>query len=111
MSHAECNGMTGLEFEHFCAETLKRNGYTEVEVTQASGDQGVDVLAQKDGLQYAVQCKYYSSTVGNAAVQQAYAGKAYYDCDAAMVMTNSTFTQSARDLAERTGVELWEYVT
>ena len=102
--------MTGQEFERFCAGVLKTEGYTDIEMTQASGDQGVDILATRDGLQYAIQCKYYASAVGNSAVQQAYAGKTYYNCDVAMVMTNSTFTKSAVELAERTGVQLREDV-
>ncbi|MGI6766450.1 MAG: restriction endonuclease [Lentihominibacter sp.] len=39
--------MTGLEFKYYCAAVLNKEGYTCVEVTQASGDQGIDVLAQK----------------------------------------------------------------
>jgi hypothetical protein len=100
--------LDGLEFEDICATVLKDKGFKKVRVTKASGDQGVDILANKDGKKYAVQCKLYSRPVGNKAVQEVYAGMSYYDCDAAIVMTNSTFTKSAIDLAESTGVELWE---
>lgn len=100
--------MDGLGFEMYCADLLRAEGYKKVEVTRASGDQGVDVLATKDGEKYAIQCKYYSNPVSNAAVQQVLAGALYYGCDKAVVMTNSTFTKSARELAEKTGVILWE---
>ena len=102
--------MTGLEFEEYCVDVLRSNGYTDVKITKASGDQGIDILATKGVLRYAVQCKYYSSSVGNSAVQEAYAGMTFYDCDVAMVMTNSTFTRGAEELAESIGVELWENV-
>ena len=60
-------------------------------------------------MKYGIQCKYYSHPVGNKAIQEAYAGADFYDCDAAMVMTNNTFTRAARELAEKLEVELWEY--
>lgn len=48
-------------------------------------------------------------TVGNKAVQEAYAGANFYDCDRAMVMTNLTFTRAATELAEKLEVELWDH--
>lgn len=101
--------MDGLQFEHRCAELLRYRGFHKVAVTKGSGDQGVDILAQKNGIKYGIQCKYYSYPVGNKAIQEAYAGADFYDCDVAMVMTNSTFTRQARELADKLGVELWEY--
>lgn len=101
--------MDGLQFEHRCAELLRYRGYHKVTVTKGSGDQGVDILAKKNGMKYGIQCKYYSYPVGNKAIQEAYAGADFYDCDIAMVMTNSTFTRAARELADKLGVELWEH--
>lgn len=103
--------MTGLEYEHQCAEDLRRMGFYDIEVTRASGDQGIDVIAFKDGLKYGIQCKYYSSSVSNSAVQEAYSGAKYYGCDIAVVMTNSTFTESAKELAHTIGVKLWSSAT
>ena len=74
-----CDGMTGEQFEHFCASLLRANGFRNVKVTQTSGDYGIDVLAQKGMDSYAIQCKCYSSPVGNHAVQEAFSGAAYCD--------------------------------
>ena len=100
--------MEGHEFEHFCAKLLVKNGFTNVEVTQASGDQGVDIIAIKDELKYAIQCKNYSSHLGNTPIQEVCAGKMYYQCHVAAVMTNTTFTSGAKELAKATGVLLWD---
>lgn len=100
--------MSGREFEEYCAAYLRKRGFKKVQVTRATGDQGVDILARRRGKTYAIQCKLYQKPVGNSAVQEAYAGKQYYDCDRAMVMTNSTFTKGAKELAERTEILLWE---
>ena len=105
---AEVDSMEGHEFEYWCAELLKKNGFTEVEVTKGSGDQGVDVLAVKDGIRYAIQCKCYSSNLGNGPVQEVHAGKALYHCQVGVVMTNQYFTAGAKELAEATGVLLWD---
>ena len=99
--------MDGYQFEYQCAAILKRKHFSKIEVTKSSGDQGVDIIAYKHRKKYGIQCKYYTYPVGNKAVQEAYAGANFYDCDKAMVMTNTTFTRSASELAEKLEVELW----
>lgn len=87
---------------------LQRNGFTDVEVTKASGDFGIDILARKDGVSYAIQCKCYSDTVGNHAVQEALSGAQYYHRMVAAVMTNNYFTPAAIETAQKTNVLLWD---
>lgn len=105
---AAVDHMEGHDFEYWCAALLEKCGYTNVEVTKGSGDQGVDVVATKDEIRYAVQCKCYSSKLGNKPVQEVFAGKQMYGCQIGVVMTNNTFTQGAVELAETTGVLLWD---
>lgn len=102
------DGMEGHQFEYFCADIMKKNGFINVEVTQGSGDHGIDILADKDGISYAVQCKCYSSNIGNAAVQQAHTGKSLYHKDIAVVLTNRYFTPQAKEEAYALGVKLWD---
>ncbi len=102
--------MDGYQYEHAVANYLTKKGYKKARVTQASGDYGIDVICEKDGHRYAVQCKYYSSPVGIEAVQQAVAGKAHYAADRAIVVTNNTYTQAAKTLAKDNNVLLYEWV-
>ena len=102
------DGMEGHAFEHWCADLLKKSGFANVEVTPASNDQGVDILATKEGVRYAIQCKNYSTPLGNTPVQEVNSGKIYYGCHVGVVMTNSTFTKGAVELAKATGVLLWD---
>ena len=99
--------MDGHEFEYFCGNLLQNNGFSNVEVTKGSGDQGIDIIAYKDGIKYGIQCKCYSDSIGNKAVQEAFSGKAFYNCHVAAVLTNRYFTKSATELAEKNGVLLW----
>ncbi len=105
---ADIDAMPGHEFEYFCADLLRKNGFRKVKVTARSGDQGVDIIAVKGTSRYAIQCKRYASPLGNKPVQEVYTGKAFYNCKYGVVMTNSIFTPHAKELAKKTGVLLWD---
>lgn len=100
--------MEGRDFEYFCADLLEKQGFAEVEVTRGSGDFGVDILAEKDGVTYAVQCKRYQGAVGVDAVLRTYAGRDYYDRMVGVVMTNQYFTAPAVAAAEKLRILLWD---
>jgi restriction system protein len=100
--------MSGHDFESFCANLLERNGFFDVEVTKGSGDYGVDIIATKSGLKYAIQCKRHETNIGNSAVQEIFAGKSYYDCHQGAVLTNQYFTDSAKNAASKLGILLWD---
>ena len=99
------DAMGGVQFEDFMADVFRHKGY-EVEKTPASGDQGVDLLLNSPGARVAVQLKRYTGSVGNEAVQQVRAGMDYYDAVEGWVITTSSYTRSARQLADRIGVRL-----
>lgn len=107
MSLSKLDRMDGHSFEHACSKILLANGFSHVKVTQASGDYGIDVLASRDGQRYAIQCKCYNSPVGNHAIEEAYAGAAYYDGRIPVVMTNQGFTNAALQMANKLNVLLW----
>ncbi len=100
--------MEGVEFENYCAELLEAEGFENVETTPPSHDFGIDIIADRDGISYAIQCKCYSENIGIRAIQEAYAGKAYYDSMVAVVMTNQYFTKPATEFAKKLNVILWD---
>ncbi len=100
--------MEGHDFERFCAELLKKHGFLDVEVTKGSGDYGIDILAEKDGITYAIQCKCYAAPVGVKAVQEAYAGRDYYERMVGAVLTNQYFTTPAVEAAKKLKILLWD---
>ena len=95
----------GHEFEHWVADGLNAFGW-DAQVTSATGDQGIDVIAEMHGMKVGLQCKLFSSPVGNKAVQEAFAGKTFHQTDAVCVMSNASYTPSAQKLATDTGVKL-----
>lgn len=96
------------EFELFCAEELNRIGWN-AHCTKASRDQGVDVIAQKNGVRIVLQCKLYNQPVGNKAVQEAFTAKTYEQAHLAAVVSNSAYTVPAQQLAKSSGVLLLHY--
>jgi HJR/Mrr/RecB family endonuclease len=103
----EIDSMTGHEFEDFLIDLFTRLGY-RVERKKSSHEQGLDFLLERPGERIACQVKRYNEPVGNKAVQQALAARDYYKCHKALVVTNNRFTTSAKQLAERCNVELWD---
>lgn len=100
--------MEGHDFEFFCAQLLEKRGFIDVEVTRGSGDFGVDILAEKDGVTYAIQCKRYNSPVGVEAVLRTYGGRDYYGRMVGVVMTNQYFTAPAVEAAQKLQILLWD---
>lgn len=100
--------MDGATFEHFCADLLRVNGWTDVRITPASGDHGIDITAEKDDIKWGFQCKRWNGTkVDAVAIGQTYKGKALYECDIVAIITTSSFTRQAEDEARQLGIKLW----
>lgn len=102
------NTMDGHDFEYFCARVMKRNGFDTAEVTRSSGDHGADIIATRNNVRYAVQCKRWSSAVGNKVVQDVFYAKQVYHCHVGIIITNNTFTPAAREAAKEAGIVLWD---
>ncbi len=103
---AEIDEMDGYRFEEFMKHVYEQLGYS-VYHTPLSGDQGADlILTSKEKTRTAVQVKRYSGKVSNSAVQEVVAAKGFYKCTEGIVVTNSYFTNSARQLAEANFIDL-----
>jgi hypothetical protein len=97
----------GLEFEYWCASALTKQGW-DTQVSKASGDQGIDIIARREGLSVAVQCKRYGQPIGNKAVQEVFAAKKFVGAKHACVIGTGGFTKSAKELAGAIEVFLFE---
>lgn len=102
---SDVDNMDGYNFEHYVCILLNHKGYCAY-VTKASGDHGADIIAEKDGISWAVQTKRHFGKVSNSAVQEVVASMKMYGCQKSMVVTNNYFTRGAIDLAESNGTVL-----
>lgn len=101
--------MNGHDFEFFCEQKLRAEGW-QVTRTKGSGDQGIDLVIHKGKRKVGVQCKKFSSPVTNKAVQEVKAGIAHYHLNEGIVLTNSTFSKSAIQLAESNDIRLFHFL-
>lgn len=128
-------GNNGKDFEDFIANLYVKAGFNAKTTTQlkkennlpesimksaGSGEQGVDVIVffnapqsidneVFDGL--LIQCKQYSNTVGNKAIQEIYTAVPMYSNHfnkrfKPIVYTNNYFSKPAQNLAKSTNVAL-----
>ena len=99
--------LSGIPFEEFLAEVLREHGY-RVELTTASNDQGVDLIAMSGNHRIAIQAKGYpsGSSVGNDAVLKVAGGMKFYNCNRCAVITNSYFTSQAMQAASGVDCDL-----
>jgi restriction system protein len=102
---AEIDEMTGIGFEEYLSLLFKRKGY-KVSTTSSHGDFGADLVLEKEGQRICVQAKRYRKQVGIKAVQEVIGSLAHYSADIGWVVTNSTYTRPAIQLAKANGIKL-----
>lgn len=95
------------EFEAFVREVFEALGYQTSSIGKA-GDQGVDVIASRDGVRWAIQCKGYAGNLGNKPIQEVFAGARIHNCHRWLVITTSGFTSGGREAAKGTQCVLIE---
>ncbi|HZG76842.1 MAG TPA: restriction endonuclease [Paenibacillus sp.] len=95
-----------FEFEYFVAELLTVVNESDVYVTKAAGDFGVDIEERRDdGLHfYKVICS--EKPVGYESVAMLHSRVVKDGADGGCVATTSTFTSAAAEYANAVGIEL-----
>ena len=103
-------GMSGSQFEKFCAELLECNGFHDVQlVCSKMYAEGVDITAKRDQARYAFQCiRTNKREIGKKEIMEVHKSKSYYGCDHSVIITNSFFTKEAIELANTTHTILWD---
>lgn len=101
--------MSGIIFEEFLLEHFRHLGYTGY-LTPRTENYGADLILQKDENKVVVQAKRWKNNVGTDAIEQVIGAIKHYDADKGMVVTNSLFTESAYELANSKGIELWDRI-
>ena len=100
--------MNPLDFEHAVALRMRLLGYQNVQVTPAMGDGGIDILMEKDGLRYGVQCKKYhpESFVKIDEIRAFVYAYRKAGCDKGIYVTTAQYSDFARREMAQEGVTL-----
>jgi len=96
-------------FEQLVAQLFERCGY-ETRCVGGKRDHGADVIAVRNGERLAIQVKHRRGRrwIGERAVQAVVAARPLYDCNRALVVTNSTYAPGLMKIADALDVELWD---
>jgi restriction system protein len=101
--------LTPREFEETVARLIVPLGFTEVRVVGGAADLGVDVLCRdREGRRVAIQCKRYQADneVSSSQVQTFMGGMVAHRAQRGIIVTTSSFSAPARDLARDHGIRL-----
>jgi len=101
------HNMDPYGFERLAQRILRACGFTEVKVTKASGDGGIDGTGKLRingvfSINVAFQCKRYNGSVGAPEVRN-FRGSLTKATEKAVLITTGTFTKSAREEASNPG--------
>lgn len=99
------NITTGTQFELYLVNLFNELGY-KTKHNGKAGDQGADLILKKDDFVYVVQAKYYTGKLSNTPVQEIVGAMKYYNANQGVVVTNSSFTVGAKELAKANNVIL-----
>ena len=104
--------LSGIEFERELAALFQRRGY-RVQSTPSSGDQGIDLVARKNGKTTIVQCKRHKSPVGPAIARELYGSLIASRADRAILACTGGFTRGVKEFVKDkpiTLIDAWDII-
>ena len=100
--------MDPYQFEHLIKRLLEEMGYSDVEVTAASNDKGVDVVAEIElGISHVrevIQVKRQKSNIGRPILDQLRGSLHYFQAVRGSIISTSGFAKNAQKSAFAPGV-------
>lgn len=107
----EREDIMSTQYTKYVAKKLQNSGFTDIKILSTTENSGADLTAiSKSGALVCVRCEYNEFVVEKSVVDEVLDAKTALGCRAAMVVTNSTFTDEAKNLAKQHGILLKESV-
>lgn len=100
--------LSGAEFEEYVANVFRKKGY-QVEITNISGDHGIDLLMQKGKEKIAVQCKRWSDPVGEGVVRDFYGSLLHQGAKLGCIIATTTYSDHAKEFAQGKPIKLIDF--
>lgn len=98
--------MSWQDFEHFCAEHFRANGYTVKMMGLGGADGGMDLVLKKRGKRTLVQCKHWKGRVGVTIVREMYGVMCADNFASVYIVALSGFTKEAHNWAKGKPIQL-----
>lgn len=97
--------LSGWQFEKEIGGIYSKLGY-HVVVTRGSGDGGVDLVLNKDGVKYLVQCKNHNKPVGPSGVRDLYGAMHHEHAGAGIFISSMGYTRGAHEFAAGKNIQM-----
>jgi HJR/Mrr/RecB family endonuclease len=94
----EIEEMTGSQFETFVATLFSRKGYS-VRMTPDSGDHGIDLRLTRSGKSGVVQCKRWTSIVGEKEIRDFFGAMCHEKAEFGFFVAGTEFSSRAREFS------------
>ncbi|HSW94625.1 MAG TPA: restriction endonuclease [Patescibacteria group bacterium] len=100
--------LSPAQFEEWCADRLREQGFT-VKVVGGQGDHGIDLIAERDAVRTAVQCKRWFGvrSVGEPQIRDLFGAMQHEGAASGMVLTTGQFSPAAVTWAHGKSIKLW----
>lgn len=94
------------EFEHEIMQLYKKLGYA-VKITPYTNDKGVDGIAIKERVKFAIQCKRYNNlrSIGRPDLQKFYGAMSCVRANRGIFVATCKFTDNAKEFASKHRIE------
>jgi restriction system protein len=96
------------QFEEWCGDRLREQGY-RVTIVGGQSDHGIDLIAERDGVRMAVQCKRWFGVrqVGEPQIRDLLGAMQHEQVTSGMVLTTGHFSEAALAWAQGKPLKLW----
>lgn len=92
-------------FTQIIVKLLKCLDYSDIKEVS---EEGIDIIATKDGKKYCFKCQYDIEAIGEKKMETLCAAFKKGKYDKAVYVTNSSFISAAKKLGEKEDVLLWD---
>lgn len=99
--------MTPREFEEFTGELFNQLGFVAT-VTQATRDNGKDVVLESRNGKIYIECKHYQGSVGREIANKLYGVMCADSVQGGIIITTGHFTGDCIEFCKRVGILLYD---
>ena len=97
--------MKGVRFEESLADLYRKMGYS-VRQTKGSGDEGIDLILEKEGIKIVVQCKGHAKPIGVGVVRDLYGAMMHFGAPTAVLACPAGFTEGVMQFVRGKPIKL-----
>jgi restriction system protein len=100
--------LSPAQFEEWCAHRLREQGFV-VSVVGGQGDHGIDLIAERDGIRTAVQCKRWFGvrSVGEPQIRDLLGAMQHERAANGLVLTTGRYSDAAVKWVQGKPIRLW----